>query len=280
VPRDLADVLHYFLPELDAGTETPDRAAARPRRSRIADGPSRGGSAERGVGLLPLSLLGVPIGDRDMVHAAYIWNLAIETARQGGASLIVAPERDRDGALWPAAGAGPFGCELVHCAADDVTELCRAAAALAEERRRHAPRGGIVFVRIPPAWLAESKASLEPLRWLLFFASPGRMALDAPFEHLKPLIERQPGLDVGVALQGFRRVGEARKAFDDLARRFDERFGTPLASYGLLVDDLDVYRGIATGQPIGHRDPEAPACRALRDVARLLYEDARSRVLG
>jgi hypothetical protein len=97
---------------------------------------------------------------------------------------------------------------------------------------------------------------------------------------LKGLFERQPDLDVGVTLQGFRRVGDARKAFDDLARRFDDRLGTALVSYGFLIDDLAVYRGIATGQPIGLRDPEAPACRALRDVARLLYEDARSRVLG
>lgn len=279
MPRDLADVLHYFLPELDAGAAPPANATDRPRRSRI-DGRGAERPTERPTGRLPLSLLGIPIGDRDVVHAAYTWNLAIETARQGGASLIVAPECDRETALWPAAGAGAFGGEVVYCAVGDLAGLCRAAAALAEERSRQSPRGGIVFTRIPPEWLAEARASLEPLRWLLFFASPGRMGIDAPLERLKPLLERQPGIDVGVTLQGFRRVGEARKAFDDLARRFDERLGTSLVSYGFLVDDLDVYRGIATGQPIGLRAPDAPAGRALRDVARLLYEDARSRVLG
>ncbi|MBY0399611.1 hypothetical protein K2X89_04905, partial [Myxococcota bacterium] len=73
---------------------------------------------------------------------------------------------------------------------------------------------------------------------------------------------------------------EARESFDELARRCRERLGVGLSSYGLLTDELDVYRAIAAGRPIGDSHPHSPAARALRDVARLIYEDARSRVLG
>jgi MinD-like ATPase involved in chromosome partitioning or flagellar assembly len=49
-----------------------------------------------------------------------------------------------------------------------------------------------------------------------------------------------------------------------------------LLSYGLLVDDLHVYRAIVSGRPVGLEHPQSPAARALRDVARLLLEDTRS----
>jgi hypothetical protein len=48
-----------------------------------------------------------------------------------------------------------------------------------------------------------------------------------------------------------------------------------LTSYGLLFDDLYVYRAIAAGRPIGLAHPQAPATRALMDVAGLIYENTR-----
>jgi MinD-like ATPase involved in chromosome partitioning or flagellar assembly len=51
-------------------------------------------------------------------------------------------------------------------------------------------------------------------------------------------------------------------------------------SYGLLVDDLHVYRAIVARRPIGLEHPQSPAARALRDVARLVLEDARKIALA
>lgn len=286
MPRDLSDVLHYFLPELDGASES-RREADRELRGRLATPfansppPARRTLAGRpGTSRLPLSVLGVPIGERDVVHAAFTWNLAIETARHGGASVILAPDSDRDTPLWPAEGPGAFGSEVVYCPAVNLIELRRAAAGLAQERSKTARRGGIVFTRIPPAWLADAGESMDPIRWLLLFTSPRRQETAATFERVKQLVDKQPGLDIGVTLHGVRCIADARAAFDELARSCETRLATPLVSYGLLVDDLDVYRAIAAGRPIGLAHPQAPASRALRDVARLLYEDARSRVLG
>ena len=92
--------------------------------------------------------------------------------------------------------------------------------------------------------------------------------------------EACPRAEIGVTIHGVSSVKQARHAFEHLSRMCDSQLGFALVSYGLLVDDLDVYRAIAAQRPIGLVHPQAPATRALMDVARLLYEDARSRVLG
>ena len=86
--------------------------------------------------------------------------------------------------------------------------------------------------------------------------------------------------NLGSAFQNLGRFGEARAAFEYLSRISEEELGLCLASYGLLVDDLHVYRAIAAQRPIGIAHPQAPATRALMDVARMLSEDARSRPHG
>lgn len=303
MPRDLSDVLHYFLPELDGDFEGPPDPARPFLRRGDATTPSparrRGLPPRRDSGRFPLSILGIPIGERDVVNAAYTWNLALETARLGGSSAIVAPEIDRDSPLWPGSGPGHLDVGIVYSAATDLVGLRRAAAEVAEQRGRTARRGGIVFTRIPPAWLAEPAltektertahaaaptveeiAGDDWIRWLLVFSSARRRDVEATFESVRRWVRERPGLEIGVTIHGVRQIAEAREAFDELARSCDERLGLPLASYGLLVDDLEVYRSIAAGRPIGESQPTFPAARALTDVARLLYEDARSRVLG
>jgi MinD-like ATPase involved in chromosome partitioning or flagellar assembly len=126
----------------------------------------------------------------------------------------------------------------------------------------------------------EDIAGDDWIRWLLVFSSARRRDVEATFESVRRWVRERPGLEIGVTIHGVRQIAEAREAFDELARSCDERLGLPLASYGLLVDDLEVYRSIAAGRPIGESQPTVPAARALTDVARLLYEDARSRVLG
>ncbi len=296
MPRDLSDVLHFFLPELGGDLESPPGHARPFARERAATGaaPGRRSLPAREIGTrrLPLSVLGVPIGERDVVHAAYTWNLARETVRLGGASAIVTPLTDRDSPLWSAHDpAGATDVEVVYSTADDLAGLRRHAERVARERGRTAG-GGIVFTRIPPAWLADTPPEDEKpdgdgrrrlddaIRWLLVFTSARPREIDAVFERIQRWVRGRPGLEIGVTVHGVHGIEEAREAFDGLARGCDERLRLPLASYGLLVDDLELYRSIAAGRPMHEADRDAPAARSLTDVARLLYEDARSRVLG
>lgn len=304
MPRDLSDVLHYFLPELE---RTPDAGSgvgsgsgrlggARIARTTgsagtsVAAGADRAANARRRVTRPgeapapapppPLSVLCVPIGERDLVHAAFTWSLAVETARQGGSVALVAPEEDRYTPLWSGPRAGTSEPDLVYCRAEALADLRQTAADLAVERSRSARQGGIVFTRIPPRWLDEGGDRRDAIRWILMFSSPRREDATATFERIERMVKDRPGLEIGITIHGVRRIAEARDAFDELARRCEERLGLALASYGLLTDDLDIYRAIAAGRSIGETHPDSPAARALADVARLIYEDARSRVLG
>ena len=76
MPRDLADVLHHFIPE---SGPVGSRDAASERRGASK---SRGASENRGVPRRQtLPIVGVPLGERDVVRAAFTWNLAVEVAR-------------------------------------------------------------------------------------------------------------------------------------------------------------------------------------------------------
>jgi len=275
LPRDLADVLHYFLPEVlpEAVPEVRSEASLEllpePTRERRPEGP-------------PLPILGIPIGDREIVPAALLWNLAVETARLGGTAIVLAPAADRGSPLWPEPGDGPLGAELHVCEARSLGELHRSAIELAH-RRASGPRraGGLVFVRIPSQWLEAARSfETQPFRWLLLLSSARSRDLRAAYGIAEVVLKSNPKLELGVTIHGVQSIEEARQAFDRLNERVERSVGPSLCSYGLLVDDLDVYRAIAAQKPIGLAHPQAPATRALMDVARLLYEDARSRALG
>ncbi len=281
MPRDLADVFHYFLP--GTGTEAEPMEKAIDESGTPVAGDSNETAAARLVPTStspPLPILGLPIGDRDVLRAALAWNLTIETARLGASAVILAPAADADSPLWPQPGAGPLGTELILSNATNLDDLHRAAAAIAVYRAARARRGGIVFVRIPPAWLSGNPPEASPFRWLLLLTSANRRDLDEAFAMAENLVASNPVAEVGVTIHGVTTIAEAQRGFEILSRRTRKRLGLDLASYGLLVDDLDVYRAIAAERPIGLAHPQAPAARALMDVARLLYEDARSRVLG
>jgi MinD-like ATPase involved in chromosome partitioning or flagellar assembly len=79
---------------------------------------------------------------------------------------------------------------------------------------------------------------------------------------------------IGVSVHGARRKGEAAAAFDRLADVSRRRLDLSLASYGQLVDDIQVYRAIVAQRPIGLIHPQSPAARSLSDVAELLLADA------
>ncbi|MCR9097563.1 MAG: hypothetical protein NXI30_25375 [bacterium] len=279
MPRDLADVLHYFLPELEEGEGIAEADAPAPEAPEAPALPPTE-STDRGPTPPPLPVLGLPIGERDVVRAALAWNLAVETARLGASTTLLVPDGDRGSPLWPEPGVGPLGCELLFCPAKDLRGLYETAAELASRQARQARHGGIVFVRIPPDWLEEQGTGGESMRWMLLLSGARPRDLDDTAGLARALYARHPALELGVTLHGVESIAEARAAFDVLARRTEAESGRPLISYGLLVDDLHVYRAIAAQRPIGLAHPQSPAARALMDVARLLYEDARSRVLG
>ena len=302
MPKDLADVLHFFLPELD-GTDTAVSGSATAGASHAAGQHARQHARQdagqharqdaaqtpaqpktrprpRALPSLTLPLIAVPIGERDLVRAALTWNLSVEIARLGGRAIVVAPATAAPTPLWPEAGIGPLGSELVRCPANDMAELQSAALDIAAARTASAPRGGAVFIRVPPSWLDAEPHSVESIRWWLLMTSSHRHHLEDALGCARRIRTISPAAEIGATIHGVSTIAEAQRAYEHLSRRCGTELALELKSYGLLVDDLDVYRAIAAQRPIGLAHPQAPATKALVDVAQLVYDDARSQTLG
>ena len=136
--------------------------------------------------------------------------------------------------------------------------------------------GGVVLVCVPPQWLRASSDGASLLRWALLFATPDSRDLLETYALAKLLLRQRPDAQVGVTIHGVRRIAEAERAFQRLAGVAARHLGRAPRSYGLLVDDLHVYRAIVARRPIGLEHPQSPAAKALRDVARLVLNDART----
>jgi hypothetical protein len=257
----LADVLHYFMPEAEA--ETLGLAPTLVQRGIRRSSPAA------------LPLVAVPIGDRDVVRAAFTWNLVFEIGRLGGQSSIVAPIQDGDSPLWPEPAVRSLAANVVLTEAGSLSELYRAAMDVAVAKAADSDDGGLVLVRVPPQWLPEASDSGKLLRWSLLFTSSDSRELVETYGIAKLLMSRSSKSRVGVTIHGARRMEEARGAFAKLTQSSIRHIGCELLSYGLLVDDLDVYRAIVAQRPIGLAHPQSAASRALRDVASILLEDAR-----
>lgn len=258
--RNLGDVLDYFLPT--------EGATSAVRRQDPAAEAAR--SPERPAAL---PIVAIPIGERDVVRAAFAWNLTVELARAGARATLLAPAEQEPSPMWPDPGPGPLGAEVVLVDARDLAELSRAALDVAVARAADGADGA-VLVRVPPAWLS-AKSGRALLRWVLLIASADPRDLLDAYGLSKRVFAASPEARVGVTIHGVRRVAEAARAFQHLAEVASRRLGHPLVSYGLLVDDLHVYRAIVSRRPIGLEHPQSRAARALGDVARLLLEDAR-----
>ncbi|UCE85131.1 MAG: hypothetical protein JSU66_12345 [Deltaproteobacteria bacterium] len=239
-------MLHHFIPD----AEPPPR--------------SRGGEP---------SIVVVPIGARDVLRAAFVWNLAFEIAREGASADIVGPDDGDPTALWPYVGAGPLGTGVTIAAAHGPADLLRAARDLADARTAESTHG-IVLARVPPGWLGTAADAGTLLRWSLLFSAADRRDLLETYALAKRLLCAAPSMRIGVVIHGVRRVAEAERAFSRLAQAARRHLGARIASYGLLVDDLHLVRSIASRRPVGLVHPQSPAARALRDVARLILADA------
>ena len=270
MPRNLADVLHHFIPESGPGNSRGDASQ------------SRSASQSRGaLRRVALPIVGVPVGERDVVRAAFTWNLAVEVARAGGRAAVVAPATDATTALWPQESTGPLGANVVLAPATNLGQLYRAALDVAEARASDTPaldEGGLVFVRIPPLWLRSPQGATGLLRWTLLFTSSESRDLMESYGIAKLLTRALPEARVGVTVHGTRRIGDAEAAFSHLERVTSQLLDLPLTSYGLVVDDLHVYQAIVAQRPIGMVHPQSPAARSMGDVAKLLLEDARKQM--
>jgi hypothetical protein len=268
--RDLADVLHHLIPE--AGTP--------PRREPLTQRKPGGDAGAYRLPPAALPMVAVPIGDRDVVRAAFAWNLVFEVARLGGQSALVTPAQDRDSPLWPDTGIDTLGAEVIVTQARDIGELYWAALDVAVSRAAEPSDGGIILVRVPPAWLPKSVGAGRLLRWTLLFTSSDSRELLETYGLAKLLLATSPGARVGVTIHGAKQIPEAQQAFHKLTRSTERHLGRDLVSYGLLVDDLDVYRAIVAQRPIGLAHPQSCAARSLRDAASLLLDDARNASLA
>jgi len=285
LPRDLGDVLDYFLPNGERSNggdkETPEVARTQ-KGSRTTSALYASGERADHVSTpqftsrpAALAIVAMPIGERDVIRAAYAWNLAVEVARAGATAALIAPAESGSSLLWPDAGTGPVGCEMILSGAMNLAELNRVALDVAVERAAESNGGGVIFVRVPPEWLADAADARGLLRWILLFGTTEHRDQLEAYNLAKQLLEAHPETQVGITIHGTTRIAEAEHAFHRVADVAVQRLGHSLRSYGLLVDDLHVYRAIVARRPIGLEHPQSRAALALRDVARLLLEDAR-----
>jgi len=244
--RQLADVMHYFLDE-PAG-----RAPAGP------------------------PLVAVPIREKDVLRACFVWNLAVEVGRAGPRSAVLVPADGgfasaRELLPEPPVG-GALAPDLVVTPARDPSALAREARSLADAAGRRA----LSFVLVPAWWIEPGVATGGLFRWTLLFATPEAEDRAAAEELAVRVSALDPNARLGVTIHGVASLREAALAFRALAARVEPRIGRPLVSYGLLLDELLLYRDASEGRAVGLARPQSRAARALADAGELLLADARS----
>jgi hypothetical protein len=249
VPRDLGDVLHYFIPELE---ET-------------------GGASEGSAAPLSVPLLG-----RDVVRAALLWNLAVEAARQGARATLVTPAVAQD-TPWPGAGRHPLGVDVIEVVGDEPSALARSAEAAARPAPAALDLPPLVLAGVPAPWLAKGADAGALLRWVVALVRPDESEGDEIWSVLEAVAAQAPRARLGAVIFGVRSLGEARCTFERLAVRVERELSRTLASYGVLIDDVELSRSIVTRRPIALVHPASAAARALADVASLCLADASER---
>jgi hypothetical protein len=269
LPRDLGDVLDFFLPESEPSS--PERSGA--------GAPATGSEPPLQARSKPLPVLALPMESGDVLRAALAWNLAVEVARLGGHATVVARQDPGASRVWPEPGRGPLGAELVQPEAQGIDGLLTSATEAAS-RRAASTEGGLVLLCAPLSWLRRATGLDPALRWALLFSRTEPRELLETYALIKALLRRPDPPRVGLTIHAAHSVDAARSAFSRVADVSHRHLGRSPVSYGLLVDDLHVYRAIVAQRPIGLEHPQSPAARALRDVAELLLMDARNESLG
>jgi hypothetical protein len=251
VPRQLEEVLDYLLPPARAGS--------------VRDAAPRPAS---------LPILTIPIALDDLLLAAITYNLGVALARSGLRVSILVPSERAGAAAWPDALPQPLGLELIASGVRDLEALGRSALDIAIAGVADARDGGIVIACAPPEMLFDAERPVRALlRSLLLLAAPSGPSLRVCYAIAKRAAALAPDLSVGLTLHGVQSLAQAERAWDRIARVALETLGLRLRSFGVLAHDLEIYRAVAAGRPIALEKPQAPASRALSEVAELIRSD-------
>ena len=248
--RGLGDVLHHFDPALGPASEPLPALHPEPQ-------------TQPG----PVQVLAVPMEGADLLRGAIVWNLALELGRAGAAVEALLPADagvpQQDATLGVRVGAA--------AAADWALAAGQARTRLGDRARLGAP--GLLLAGLAAQATATAAAHAE--RALLCCATEPA-ALERAEAHGRRWLEAGQNR-LGVVIHGAGSIREARRAFERLAGPLERVAGQPITSFGLLVDDLALYRSLVERRPVGLTRPQSPAGRALADVARLLLlpEDPR-----
>ena len=279
MPRDLSDVLHYFMPELgsETGSEAGSRTGSEPGAGVEGLDPARPRSSREREQTHPQAsgppaIAAVPIGEHDLVRAAFAWNLAIEAARLGTHTTLLSPRESEPGRLFPLEGVGPDGAELRFSDASNLAELEQAVDELTAALESRAGGASLVLVRIPPRWLEDARHSASLLSSLLLFTTAHQQDLAEACQTARLVLLRNPQALVGVAVHGAHEIAEAERAFSWMARSLGRDVGPDVDCYGTLLDDLDIYRAIVAQNATGLAYPQSPTARALRRIAKRMLE--------
>lgn len=272
MPRDLADVLHYFMPEL-AGEEP---VPAAPISASVSAEPASDdpiGDVERRPTALPI--VAVPISEQQIVSASFVTGIADQIATLGGDATILTPITPNARRLFLRSSVESEGARVQTTRADSLSSLYSAAVELAETRGGDAEAGGVVLVRIPPSWLRGAEDAAELLDWLLLFSATDSRSLADTYALAAWVLGENAKAEIGITIYGAEDRREAEEAFGALARSVEQRLGLSVASYGLLIEDLDVYRAIVTGRALCQSSPQSVAAGGVREAAKLVFERAR-----
>lgn len=246
--RELGDVLHYFLD--DGFVETRDEAAAKAQACPIVAAP-----------LHPL----------DAIRSALLWNLAVELRSLGRTPRLLAPAPLADHSAWLDLASETLEPAWIPLPDGDVGPLLAAAETAAASLPQE--QGPVVLVHVPSdAPWNDRHAPLFSRCWLVAGAS------DADRREFLELCERvlaaAPAAQIGLTVRGVECLDGARRVFGGLSELFEARFERRLTSYGLLVDELELARGLVEDPDDGGMGARrGRAGRALRDVAELLRDD-------
>ena len=227
-----------------------------------------------------LPILAVPVGERDVVRAAFVWNLAVEIARLGASATLIAPSPPEPSPIWPEAGPGPVGAEVVLTPADGLAQLHRAALDLAVARAADSADGGLVLVCVPPAWLGRP-------------AMGARCCAGSCCSHRRnaSTCSRPTASPSACSRRATRRGSASRSTAPAASRKRRARSctsrGSPRATSAAISRATGCSSTISTSIALSCRGdrsdssiPQSRAARALRDVARLLLEDARKTAIA
>jgi len=204
----------------------------------------------------------------DALAVALSWNLAHELARLGVAVAWVTSLADEE--LLPP-DSTPALTRLLS-PAQDAAALARAAAeAAAKLASTRAP--ALVLVRVPPGWLEPGDAAERLLAATLQLSGPDSARRGHALAVARRVLAARPDARLGVTLCDVRSVREAAAAFEALSDESAERSAARLTSYGVLLDDAELYRSLLARRPLALLRPDGRAARSVADVARLLRAD-------